>query len=207
MKEKNIERIKEKNWNRLYIFSKNWMCYFFLLSTGEGEVMLRTLHVLSFDSHRKRMSVIVENPQTKEIILYCKGADSAIFTNLKPKTPGGFIWNLLLFHLSVLEHTPSISFEFYFIINRWTIYIITSCLIDRWHANKCLLSFDLHTHGVTSFKHWSLISPAASQTLGDIFVYALPKWQPNLPKMSEKGSFLLHSLSQRRYIYRWRSIY
>ncbi len=51
--------------------------------------MLRTLHVLSFDSHRKRMSVIVENPQTKEIILYCKGADSAIFTNLKPKTPGG----------------------------------------------------------------------------------------------------------------------
>ncbi len=47
-------------------------------------------------------------------------------------------------------------------------------------------------HLVTSFKHWSLILPAASRTLGDIFVYALPKWQPNLPKIPEKGRFLLH---------------
>ncbi len=104
--------------------------------------------------------------------------------------------------------TPSISFQFYFIINRWTIYIITSCLIDRWHAiYKCLFSFDFHMDWVTCFKLGSLISPAVSWTLGDIFVYALPKRQPNLPKMPEKGSFLLHSLSQRRYIYRWRSIY
>ncbi len=49
-------------------------------------------------------------------------------------------------------------------------------------------------HGVTSFKPGSLILPAASRTLGDIFVYALPKLLQNLPKMTEKGSFLLPSL-------------
>ena len=56
--------------------------------TVEGEVEMRTLYILPFDSNRKRMSVIVEHPVTHEIILYCKGADSAIFTNLKPKSPG-----------------------------------------------------------------------------------------------------------------------
>ena len=54
--------------------------------SGEGKVQLRILHVLSFDSHRKRMSVIVEHPITKEVIVYCKGADSAIMTNLKPRS-------------------------------------------------------------------------------------------------------------------------
>ena len=56
--------------------------------TDQGQVTMRTLHILPFDSDRKRMSVIVENPITHEIILYCKGADSAIFTNLKERTPG-----------------------------------------------------------------------------------------------------------------------
>ncbi len=61
--------------------------------------------------------------------------------------------------------TPSISLEFNFIINRWTIYKTTSCLIDRWLAiYKCLISFDLHMHQVTSFKHWSPILPSATQT-------------------------------------------
>ncbi len=41
-------------------------------------------------------------------------------------------------------------------------------------------------HGVTSFKHGSLILPTALQTLGHIFVYALPQFQPNLPKIAEK---------------------
>ena len=30
--------------------------------------------------------------------------------------------------------TPSILLEFNFIVNRWTIYITTSCLIDRWQG-------------------------------------------------------------------------
>ena len=58
-------------------------------------------------------------------------------------------------------------------INRWTIYITTSCLIERWLAiYKCFISFDLHMHQVTSFKHWSPILPSATQTLGDILVLA-----------------------------------
>ncbi len=47
---------------------------------------MRMLHVLPFDSVRKRMSVMVEHPINHQIILYTKGADSAIFSNLKTKT-------------------------------------------------------------------------------------------------------------------------
>merc|ERR1719189_2289435 len=43
---------------------------------GEGKVEFEVLHVLPFDSVRKRMSVILKNPSTGEIKLYCKGADS-----------------------------------------------------------------------------------------------------------------------------------
>ncbi len=41
------------------------------------------LHVLPFDSVRKRMSIILKNPLTNERILYCKGADSAILPILE----------------------------------------------------------------------------------------------------------------------------
>lgn len=41
----------------------------------------RLLHVLEFDSDRKRMTVIVETPE-REILLLCKGADSVILERL-----------------------------------------------------------------------------------------------------------------------------
>ncbi|XP_044255059.1 phospholipid-transporting ATPase VD isoform X2 [Tribolium madens] len=50
----------------------------------EGRVTYEILDVLPFDSIRKRMSVIVKNPITDEIILFCKGADSSIFPYLAP---------------------------------------------------------------------------------------------------------------------------
>ena len=85
------------------------------------------------------------------------------------------------------------------IIYRWTIYILTSCPINRWLAiYECLISFDLHMHLVTSFKCWSLILPSATQTLGDVPVYVLPGFLPNLPQMCEKRAFLLHCLTHRR---------
>ncbi|TRY98765.1 hypothetical protein DNTS_025502, partial [Danionella cerebrum] len=40
------------------------------------------LDVLTFDSTRRRMSIIVRHPHTNEIILYTKGADSAIMEKL-----------------------------------------------------------------------------------------------------------------------------
>lgn len=49
---------------------------------GGVAVEYEILQVFPFDSVRKRMSIILRNSVTKEIILYCKGADSAIFTRL-----------------------------------------------------------------------------------------------------------------------------
>lgn len=49
------------------------------------------LHVLMFDSTRKRMSVIVRHPLTSEIILYTKGADSAVLGVLSQKYQGNIV--------------------------------------------------------------------------------------------------------------------
>nr|XP_033341873.1 probable phospholipid-transporting ATPase VA [Megalopta genalis] len=43
------------------------------------------LHVLPFDSNRKCMSILVRHPLTNELILYCKGADTTIFSSLTPQ--------------------------------------------------------------------------------------------------------------------------
>lgn len=48
---------------------------------GEQRVM-QLLHVLEFNSTRKRMSVIMRSPQDGKIILLCKGADSVIYERL-----------------------------------------------------------------------------------------------------------------------------
>lgn len=40
---------------------------------GGGNLSYDIINVLPFDSTRKRMSVIVRHPLTKQIILYCKG--------------------------------------------------------------------------------------------------------------------------------------
>ncbi|KDQ08052.1 hypothetical protein BOTBODRAFT_586296 [Botryobasidium botryosum FD-172 SS1] len=57
-------------------------------STVDIEVMGQAerytpLRVLEFNSTRKRMSVIVRNPEGR-IVLYCKGADSVIYARLDP---------------------------------------------------------------------------------------------------------------------------
>lgn len=46
------------------------------------------LFTLGFDSSRKRMSVVVRHPLTQEIIVYTKGADSAIMDVLEDPTKG-----------------------------------------------------------------------------------------------------------------------
>lgn len=40
------------------------------------------LHVLPFDATRKRMSILVRHPYSQKILLYCKGADSAVISDL-----------------------------------------------------------------------------------------------------------------------------
>lgn len=60
----------------------------YLSTTAEGEVEFAVLNVLQFDATRKRMSIIVQHPLSKEIILFVKGADSAILSVLHKKYKG-----------------------------------------------------------------------------------------------------------------------
>uniref|UniRef100_A0A8C7T3M1 Phospholipid-transporting ATPase n=1 Tax=Oncorhynchus mykiss TaxID=8022 RepID=A0A8C7T3M1_ONCMY len=45
---------------------------------GMGSLAVRLLHILPFDSSRKRMSVVVRHPLTNQVVVYTKGADSVI---------------------------------------------------------------------------------------------------------------------------------
>lgn len=51
------------------------------------------LYTLGFDSNRKRMSVVVRHPLTKEIIVYTKGADSVIMDLLEDPARGNLCIN------------------------------------------------------------------------------------------------------------------
>lgn len=54
---------------------------------GIGAMTVRLLHILPFDSNRKRMSVVVRHPLTGQVVVLTKGADSAIMNLLE--TPKG----------------------------------------------------------------------------------------------------------------------
>ncbi|XP_078669323.1 phospholipid-transporting ATPase VA-like isoform X2 [Branchiostoma floridae x Branchiostoma belcheri] len=54
----------------------------------KSEITLTILNILHFDSTRKRMSVIVKYPEKSEMVLYCKGADEAIFSQLDANAEG-----------------------------------------------------------------------------------------------------------------------
>ncbi|XP_054653058.1 probable phospholipid-transporting ATPase VD isoform X2 [Dunckerocampus dactyliophorus] len=45
---------------------------------GIGTLAVQLLHILPFDSNRKRMSVVVRHPVTGQVVVYTKGADSVI---------------------------------------------------------------------------------------------------------------------------------
>ncbi|VDP88570.1 unnamed protein product [Echinostoma caproni] len=49
----------------------------------DGLVAVRVLHILPFDSVRKRMSILIRHPATNEAVLYTKGADTAILNRVK----------------------------------------------------------------------------------------------------------------------------
>ena len=55
---------------------------------GEGIMDFEVLHVLPFDSVRKRMSIILRHPVSKQRILFCKGADSSMISRLETVVPG-----------------------------------------------------------------------------------------------------------------------
>ncbi|XP_072162375.1 phospholipid-transporting ATPase VD isoform X2 [Bemisia tabaci] len=51
---------------------------------GDGFAEYEILNILPFDSNRKCMSIIIRHPVTRQIILYCKGADSTLLPRLAP---------------------------------------------------------------------------------------------------------------------------
>ncbi|XP_075964490.1 phospholipid-transporting ATPase VD isoform X2 [Anarhichas minor] len=54
---------------------------------GIGSLAVQLLHILPFDSNRKKMSVVVRHPLTGQVVVYTKGADSVIMDLLE--TPKG----------------------------------------------------------------------------------------------------------------------
>nr|XP_039324022.1 probable phospholipid-transporting ATPase VD isoform X3 [Saimiri boliviensis boliviensis] len=54
-----------------------------------GPLTFQLLHILPFDSVRKRMSVVVRHPLSNHVVVYTKGADSAIMELLSVASPDG----------------------------------------------------------------------------------------------------------------------
>lgn len=70
---------------------------------GIGSVVVQLLHILPFDSCRKRMSVVVRHPLSGEVVVYTKGADSVVMElskNPKGKNSGftGDVWCISVCH-------------------------------------------------------------------------------------------------------------
>ncbi|XP_061082845.1 phospholipid-transporting ATPase VA [Conger conger] len=53
-----------------------------------GRLHFELLHTLSFDSTRKRMSVVVRHPLTNQITVYTKGADSSVMDLIRTPSAG-----------------------------------------------------------------------------------------------------------------------
>lgn len=53
-----------------------------------GSMTFQLLHVLPFDSVRKRMSIVVRHPLTGKVVVYTKGADSVIMDLLFTASDG-----------------------------------------------------------------------------------------------------------------------
>lgn len=54
-----------------------------------GPLTFQLLHILPFDSVRRRMSVVVRHPLSSQVVVYTKGADSAIMESLSVASAGG----------------------------------------------------------------------------------------------------------------------
>ncbi|XP_032772545.1 probable phospholipid-transporting ATPase VD [Rattus rattus] len=54
-----------------------------------GSLTFQLLHILPFDSVRKRMSVVVRHPLSKQVVVYTKGADSVIMELLSVASSDG----------------------------------------------------------------------------------------------------------------------
>ncbi|XP_055653008.1 phospholipid-transporting ATPase VD isoform X2 [Falco peregrinus] len=56
--------------------------------TGLGSLTFQLLHILPFDSVRKRMSVVVRHPVSNKVVVFTKGADSVMMDLLRTASEG-----------------------------------------------------------------------------------------------------------------------
>ncbi len=72
------------------------LTYAFSLCSRLAECVFKVeiLHTLHFDTSRKRMSVIVRDPVTDQLVLYCKGADSTVWPCLSEPGKGAISHHL-----------------------------------------------------------------------------------------------------------------
>ncbi|OUM65539.1 hypothetical protein PIROE2DRAFT_41599 [Piromyces sp. E2] len=83
-----------------FIFTGRDTNNIYLNIQGE-EVVYRLLNIIEFNSTRKRMSVIVQDPRDNDIIIFCKGADNIIYERLKEKDDFS---NVTLSHLETFAN-------------------------------------------------------------------------------------------------------
>ena len=67
---------------------------------GETEVVYEVLNFLEFNSDRKRSSVIVKDPKTGSILLFCKGADNVMKKRLAKSVSGSSLMKSTEKHLN-----------------------------------------------------------------------------------------------------------
>ncbi|XP_025756640.1 phospholipid-transporting ATPase VD isoform X4 [Oreochromis niloticus] len=60
---------------------------------GIGSLAIQLLHILPFDSNRKRMSVVVRHPLTGQVVVFTKGADSVIMDLAESPTDQTEVYN------------------------------------------------------------------------------------------------------------------
>lgn len=73
--------------------------------SGLGSLTFQLLHILPFDSVRKRMSVVVRHPVSNQVVVYTKGADSVMMDLLETASEGICRTFNSLFTFSILRYS------------------------------------------------------------------------------------------------------
>lgn len=72
---------------------------------GLGSLTFQLLHILPFDSERKRMSVVVRHPVSNKVVVYTKGADSVMMDLLRTSSEGMYRTSQSLLIFVILQYS------------------------------------------------------------------------------------------------------
>ncbi|XP_077976421.1 phospholipid-transporting ATPase VD-like isoform X2 [Styela clava] len=120
-------------------------------------VTFDVLHTLTFDSTRKRMSVVVRDPRTNQYVLYSKGADSTILNLLKSHSAEPNI---------MTDFGNSPAFRFYQESNSPKVCSDTTALCDQY-ARTGLRTLCIAKRVLTEaeYREWETVHRQAEQAM------------------------------------------